>query len=127
MGNPQPRAASGYYAILIGLFLLAEGIWGMNSPMVFGVLSTNTTHAVIHILLGITGIALGFANKARGYCLFLGVLLLVVGVFRFIPGISDIVVQLFNVNYPVAYLNIAVGAISLFMGFQRTVYVKETK
>ena len=43
--NPA-RGMIGTYAIIIGLFLLVEGIWGLFSPVVFGVLTTNMTHAI---------------------------------------------------------------------------------
>lgn len=107
------RSLTGKFAIFIGIFLLIEGIWGLFSNVVFGVLTTNTTHAAIHIVLGIVGIYSGYKNRARGFCLFLGILLLIVGILRFIPGADTIVVNLLNVNNPVAYLNIIVGIVAL--------------
>ena len=105
------------FAMLLAVFLLIEGCWGLFSPIVFGVLSTNIVHAVIHILLGIVGILAARSSAARGYLLGVGALLLVVGILRFVPGVSDIVVSVLNVNFAVAYFNIAVGAISLLIGF----------
>ena len=105
------------FATVLGVFLIVEGVWGLFSPMVFGVLSTNTLHAVIHILLGITGIVIARGGGARGYLLGVGGLLVVVAILRFIPGISDLVVSLLNVNFAVAYFNIAVGVASLAIGF----------
>jgi len=103
--------------MLLGVFLLIEGCWGLFSPVVFGVLSTNRLHAVIHIVLGIVGIPAGRSGAARNYLLGVGALLAVVGVLRFVPGASDLVVSLLNVNFAVAYFNIAVGLISLLIGF----------
>lgn len=105
------------FAMLLGVFLIIEGCWGLFSPIVFGVLSTNTLHAVIHIVLGIAGILAGRSGAARGYLLGVGALLLVVGILRFVPRASDLVVSLLNVNFAVAYFNIAVGLISLLIGF----------
>lgn len=110
------RATNGF-AILIGAFLLAEGLWGLTSPIVFGVFSTNLTHAVIHIVLGIIGIAVGWLGRARSYCIFLGLLLLAVGLLRFVPGADDLIVRLLNVNIAVAWLNIIVGAVALLVAF----------
>ena len=104
------------FAIVIGIFLLIEGGWGLFSPVVFGVLTTNVTHAIIHILLGAAGIGAGLAKKARGFCIFLGALLLAVGILRFVPGVGDLIVRILNVNEAVAFLNIAVGAVSLAIG-----------
>lgn len=101
------------WSIAVGSFLIVEGAWGLMSPVVFGVLTTNTLHACIHIVLGIVGIVAGMRGGARGFSTFLGVLLIAVGILRFVPVASDIVVSLLNVNYAVAYFNIAVGVISL--------------
>ncbi|MBA3646442.1 MAG: DUF4383 domain-containing protein [Gemmatimonadaceae bacterium] len=106
---------AGTFAIVVGAFLLIEGILGLRSPIVFGLFTTNTTHATIHILLGLVGLAVGISGKARHYCLFLGALLLAVGVLRFVPGIGEILVNLLNVNYAVAVFNIVVGIASLLV------------
>ena len=55
----QTNGISGIFAVIIGVFLLIEGIWGEFSDVVFGVLTTNRIHATIHILLGIVGIYTG--------------------------------------------------------------------
>ncbi len=101
--------------MVIGAFLLIEGIWGMTSNVVFGVLTTNRLHAVIHILLGLIGLALGWMARARGFCIFLGILLLAVGLLRFVPGVGELIASLLNVNSAVAILNIAVGAMALLV------------
>ncbi len=114
--NDSSKAANGF-AILVGAFLLIEGIWGLTSEVVFGVLTTNVTHAIIHIVLGIIGIVLGWKRRARGFCIFLGALLLAVGVLRFVPGAGELTVQILNVNTAVAWLNIVVGAVALLLAF----------
>ncbi len=105
------------FAIIVGLFLLIEGIMGLSSPVVFEILSTNRTHAVIHILLGLTGIGLGAKGMARGYCIFLGILLLVVGIFYFVPGVCEIIVEILNVNQAVALVNIVIGIVALLVAY----------
>lgn len=114
--NHSSKATNGF-AILVGLFLIVEGVWGLSSPIVFGVLSTNMTHAIIHIVLGLIGIVTGWMGRARGFCIFLGVLLLAVGILRFVPGADDLLVRLLNVNIAVAWLNIVVGAVALLLSF----------
>lgn len=111
------RKPADIFAIVIGAFLLVEGIWGLTSPVVFGVLTTNVTHAIIHIVLGLIGIATGWRRQARGFCIFLGILLLAVGLLRFVPGAGEIIVSILNVNLAVAWLNIAVGAVALLLSF----------
>jgi uncharacterized membrane protein len=111
------RTISGIFAVLIGVFLLIEGIWGEFSDVVFGVLTTNRIHATIHILLGIIGIYTGLKGGSRGFLTFLGILLAAVGVLRFVPGINDLIVSILNVNQAVAYFNIAAGIVSLIIAF----------
>ena len=105
------------FAIIIGAFLLIEGLWGLMSPVVLGMLTTNLPHAIIHIVLGIIGIVAGWNRRARGFCIFVGALLLVVGMLRFVPGAGEVIVRILNVNVAVAWLNIVVGAVALLIVF----------
>ncbi len=107
------RTISANFAIVIGLFLLIEGLWGMVSSVVFWVFTTNTTHAAIHIILGTLGIIAGFRNNARVYCGFLGALLLLVGVLHFLPKVGDWMFNILAVNTYVAALNIIIGLIAI--------------
>ena len=104
------------FAMLLGLFLLVEGIWGLFSPVVFGVLSTNWLHAAIEIVLGIGGLLAGRGAHARVYLKSVGTLLLVVGILFFVPGLSEFVISLLNVNIYVACFNIIVGLLSIIIG-----------
>jgi heme A synthase len=104
-----------FYIILLGLFFLIEGVWGFFSPMVFGVFSTNYLHASVHIILGLIGIRLGYADRPLAYCLLVGLLLLLVGILRLVPSTGPLIVQLLNVNLAVAYLNICIGILSMLM------------
>ncbi len=110
--NTNPRFS---FTVTLGALLLVEGIWGLFNPMVFGVLSTNLLHAIIHVALGIAGIWCGRAGRVRGYLLFVGGLLLAVGLLWFVPSVQDIIVRLLNVNRAVAGVNIAVGIVALAM------------
>jgi hypothetical protein len=104
---------SSRFAIVIGILLLVEGIWGLTNPVVFGVLTTNRLHAAVHIALGVAGLAFGLGGAPRAYELSLGVLLLGVGCLRLVPGIGDVISRLLNVNHAVAFVNILVGVASL--------------
>jgi hypothetical protein len=96
-------------ATILGLFLLIEGIWGLFSPVVFGVLTTNTVHAIIHIVLGILGLFSRPMAFVGTYLVGVGTLLALVGILYFVPGASDLIVSILNVNGAVAWLNIIVG------------------
>jgi len=104
-------------ACIIGILLIIEGIWELFSPVVFVVLTGNVTHGIIHIVLGLVGIWSGCNGRARGFCIFVGLLLIAVGALWFIPAGNDLVVRLLNVNQAVACVNLFVGAILLIAGF----------
>lgn len=108
-----------YYAIAIGIILLIQGLWNLIHPPFLGIFTSNLLHAIIHVVLGIIGIWAGWRSRAYGFCLFLGILLLGVGILYFIEGIGPILKDLFNINPPVAWLNIVIGAISLLFSFGR--------
>ncbi|CAN5547951.1 hypothetical protein BH10BAC5_BH10BAC5_08990 [soil metagenome] len=99
--------------MIVSVFLFLEGIWGLFSPVVFGIFSTNVLHAVIHLALGAVGIFLSARAKSREFAVFLGALLLLVGIFYYLPDLGDLVVRLLNVNSSVAVFNIIVGIVLL--------------
>lgn len=104
------------FAMLAGMFLLLEGAWGLFSPIVFGALTTNTLHALLHIVLGVVGIVQGYREKPVGYLLFLGILLVLVAVLWMLPGIGEVVMQLLAVNGAVAMVNVVLGGLALGLG-----------
>ena len=113
----QTNGISSIFAVIIGVFLLIEGIWGEFSDVVFGVLTTNRIHATIHILLGIVGIYTGLKGGSRGFLIFLGILLAAVGALWFVPGVNELIFSILNVNRAVAVFNIIVGIASLIIAF----------
>ncbi len=117
--NPSWSLARGFSAV-IGLLLAIEGCWGLASPVVFGLLTTNTLHASLHVMLGLVGLWAGFRSHARGFLCFLGSLLILVSVLWFAPPTQGLVAGLLNVNLSVAYVNLVLGALSLIVGITCT-------
>ncbi len=118
----QPKRSNpvnNVFSISLGAFLVIEGIWGLFSEVVFGIFTTNMVHAIIHIILGITGIVLGIKQNAGGFCTFLGLLLLSISAIWFIQGVDSFLIRLLNVNEPVAILNAVVGFLSLIVVYYR--------
>jgi len=103
--------------LIISAFLLAEGVWGFYSPVVFGVLTTNRAHAIIHIILGLGGFIARWRGFAKGYFGFLGSLLVVIAVVWMIPATREVPRDLLNINGAVAAVNFLVGLISLVVAF----------
>ena len=101
------------FAIVLGIYLTIEGALGLFNPLVFGLFSTNPLHAVIHLMLGVSGIYAGLRNHARNFSYFTGFLLLVVGLLYFVPAIEPLLVKILNLNKAVAIFNIIVGIVAL--------------
>lgn len=112
-----PRSA---FAAALSAFLLIEGIWGLFSPVVFGILTTNLLHAIIHVALGVTGIGSVLGGRSRAFLAAVGALLLVVGALWFVPALTDLLTRIFNLNRAVAYLNVVVGVLSLLFAARPT-------
>lgn len=110
-------ALSSALTLLISAFLLIEGIWGLFSPVVYWVLTTNRAHAIIHIVLGVGGLVARWKGANKGYFGFLGSLLLVVAVIWFLPAWREVPRSLLNINWQVAALNSILGLVSLFIAF----------
>ena len=101
------------FAIVLGIYLTIEGALGLFNPLVFGLFSTNPLHAVIHLMLGVSGIYAGLRNHARNFSYFTGFLLLVVGLLYFVPAIEPLLVKILNLNKAVAIFNIIVGIVAV--------------
>ena len=105
------------FATILGAFLVIEGVWGMFSPVVFGILPTNTLRASIHLVLGLLGLWASRSDRARTYLVWAGSVLLLVGVLRFIPVASVYVASLLNVDTNVAIVNIVLGLAARWIAF----------
>ena len=119
--------ASSGFAVVLGLLLLIEGVWGLFSPVVFGLLTTNVLHACIHLVLGGLALWAGSTRHARGYLGFLGVLLIAVSALWFIPATRGFIVDTLSVNRAVAIVNLVIGILCLLLrsAGPRTVIVEE--
>src|SRR3954465_10720713 len=65
-------AAAGYaarqYALALGLFYLVVAIWGFiigSGDSILSIVPVNTADNVLHLILGLTGLAAGAATSAR--------------------------------------------------------------
>jgi hypothetical protein len=110
-------AISSVLSLIITAFLLIEGIWGLFSPVVYWVLTTNRAHAIIHIFLGVIGLVARQKGYIRSFFGFLGSLLVVVAVIWLVPATREIPTDLLNVSGPVAALNLVLGAVALLLAF----------
>lgn len=104
-----------FIAILVGAFLITEGVWGLFSSEVFGVLTINHTRAAIHLVLGL-GAWWASARHAAGYITFLGLVVGAVALLWAVPSTHGLIVDLLAVNRPGAILDGVVGPVCLLTG-----------
>lgn len=111
------QSLSSALTLIISAFLLIEGIWGLFSPVVYWILTTNRAHAIIHIILGVAALVARWKGAIKSYFGFLGSLLVVGAVLWFVPAWRPIPRDLLNVNWAVATLNFIIGIASLVIAF----------
>lgn len=104
------------FTLLIGILLLAGGVWGLFSNTVFGAISINTRFSIIHIIVGITGLYYGSTGNTRNYNILLGISFILLAFLYFIPLTAGIIKVLFNLDDLLAYLYIFLGIPALFIG-----------
>ena len=117
------RSPAQVYAFVVGGTLVVAGIIGFfystafDSPGkvkdVFGVLSVNGWHNVVHIVTGALGlVSLGYA-AARSYALLLGVVYVVIAVWGFIIGNHESILGFIPVNTEDSVLHVILGVTGL--------------
>ena len=120
------RSPAQVYAFVIGGTLVIAGIIGFfysaafDSPGkvhdVFGVLSVNGWHNVVHIVTGALGLlSLGYA-ASRAYALGLGVVYIAIAVWGFIIGNHDSILSIVPVNTEDDVLHLVIGLLGVAAG-----------
>ena len=111
------------YATVFGAVLVVAGIIGFfyNSTFtdnprihddVFGILSVNGWHNVVHIATGLLGLAMMRA-AAREYALGLGLVYIAVAVWGFIIGSGDSILSIIPINTADNVLHLVIGVVGL--------------
>jgi hypothetical protein len=100
----------------VGALLIVEGIWGMFSDQVFGLLTINLTRAAIHLALGIGAIIAARRGRPLGYLTTLGGILLAVAVLWSIPASRDLLTNILAVNQAGAVVNAVLGMACFLAG-----------
>jgi hypothetical protein len=117
------------YAGLVGAILVVAGITGFfyNSDFtsnkaihddVFGILSVNGWHNVVHIATGALGLLAfaGGAYAARQYAFALGAVYIVIAVWGFIIGSGDSILSIVPVNTADDFLHLILGVLGVLAG-----------
>jgi len=125
----QARSPAQLYALIFGAVLTVAGIIGFfyNSTFtsnksvhddVFGILSVNGWHNVVHIATGVLGLlAFSAYGSARTYALGLGVVYIAVAIWGFVIGSGDSILSIVPVNTPDNVLHLLIGIAGLAAAF----------
>ena len=121
----EPSSPAKLYATVVGAVLTIVGIIGFfysssfGSPGsvddVFGILSVNGWHNVVHLATGLLGLAAA-GYFARTYALALGLVYLVVAIWGFIVGSGDAILSIVPVNTEDNVLHLILGLVGLAAG-----------
>lgn len=109
------KGTSGFL-LVVGALLIVEGLWGMFSDQVFGLLTINLTRAVLHLALGIGAIVAARRGRPFGYLTTLGGLLLAVAVLWSLPASRDLVTTILAVNQAGAVVDALLGIACFLAG-----------
>jgi len=110
------------YATAVGGVLVVAGIVGFfysasfgapgNVDDVFGILSVNAWHNIVHILTGAIGLLVaGYA--ARQYALWLGIVYLAIATWGFVIGSGDSILGFIPVNTEDNFLHLILGVLGV--------------
>src|SRR5438093_450591 len=110
------------FCLVVGATLIVAGIIGFfyNSTFtsdksvhddVFGILSVNGWHNVVHLATGLLGLVMARSlTTARQYALLLGVVYIAVAIWGFIIGSGDSILSIVPVNTEDNILHLLIGA-----------------
>lgn len=102
------------FALVAGVLLLVEGVWGFLASTTFGVFDTNPLHATLALGLGLAGIRMASdCSRARSFCFWAGALLLALGGIARMPGFDTLMYVTLEMNQIEAVFSIGLGIAAL--------------
>lgn len=120
------RDVAKMFALWIGIIFLVVGVLGFvpalvtGNGLLLGIFAVDAVHNVIHLLVGVLGVAAYYWDRARLYCQGLGIVYLLVGILGFIPALlfgDGMLLGLFSVNVADNLLHLIVGIAAAYIGF----------
>jgi hypothetical protein len=111
------------FALVIGVVFLLVGVLGFllnpSGGELLGIFAVNVVHNLIHVVVGVLGIAAAYTGRSRLFAQGLGVVYLLVGVLGLIPGLAPdgMLLGLVHINMADNILHLVVGALSALVGF----------
>jgi hypothetical protein len=106
------------FALILGIVLLLVGLLGFFDNALVGdsgLFGTNTFQDVLHLIAGIFGIYVGTKGMGPGYNATIGWIGIALGILGFIPGVSDLLLSLLNINTAITVLHLVIGIVCLLV------------
>ncbi len=122
-------------ALVLGIIYALLGIVGFFTPVenstgvqaVFGLFDADTVHNIIHLVIGLIGIAAAFTGQSRTYNQSFGIFYIVLTILGLIPALyfpagsyghdAGLFLGLFHLNVWDHILNIIAGIVAAVVGF----------
>jgi preprotein translocase subunit Sss1 len=107
----------GVVLILIGVIGFFGGSINMTVRPELGLFPVNVLHNVVHILIGVWGLAASRTlSGATAFCKQAGVLFLLLAIIGFIPWLTEQLASLLPLSGNAAYLHLVLGLVLLYFG-----------
>jgi hypothetical protein len=112
------------FALVVGIAFVLVGILGFIPALVpggalLGIFAVNVLHSIVHLLIGILGIAAAYTGLAQLYNRVIGIVYLLLGVLGFIPAlvINGALLSIVSINLADNLLHLVAGAAMVIVGF----------
>lgn len=112
-------------SLVVGIVFIVVGVLGFVPILVssggdlLGIFAINALHNVVHLLIGILGVAAASMGWPRLYNRIMGIVYLALAVLGFIPGLvmNGALLGLVSINLADNLLHLVVGAALTYIGF----------
>lgn len=111
-------------AMLVGIVFVLVGVLGFIPALVpggalLGIFAVNSLHSIVHLLIGILGIAAASTGWPRLYNRVVGVVYFALAILGFIPALvpNGALLGLVSINLSDNFLHLVVGAVLIIVGF----------
>ena len=111
-------------ALLVGIVFVLVGILGFIPALVpggalLGIFAVNTLHSIVHLLIGVLGIAAAMTGWPRLYNRVIGIVYFALAILGFIPALvpNGALLGLVSINLSDNFLHLVVGAVLIIVGF----------
>ncbi len=106
------------FALVLGIVLLLVGVLGFIGNSIVGdegYFGTNYLQDILHLIAGLFGVYVCTKGMGPGYNSIIGWMGVALGILGFIPGVSDLFLNLLNINTAITVLHLVIGVVALLV------------